>query len=56
MRQHVLLPLLALALCLGLFFAAKAAPARDLSAYRDAVQTQPQSLLGCDCGCLHCGC
>jgi hypothetical protein len=51
-----LLPLLALALCLGLFLVAKTAPAGDWSAYQEAVASQPESLLGCGCRCLGCGC
>lgn len=54
--MRTLLPLLVLLGCLGLFLAAKAAPARALSDYRDTMLAHPEVGPGCGCGCIHCGC
>jgi hypothetical protein len=54
--MRILLPLLVLLACLGLFAAAKTAPAKALSDYQDRVTVRPQGGLGCGCGCIHCGC
>jgi hypothetical protein len=59
MRSILCLTVLALALTVGLFAVAKAAPADALAAYGRSVVIDPQTGLGCGCpgcSCVSCSC
>ncbi len=55
MRSLLPITILALAATIGLFAAARLAPADALAAYRQQVIEQPQSCLGCSCVSCSCG-
>ncbi len=59
MPSRTLLAALALALTVGLFALAKAAPADALAAYRESFAADPKAGLGCGCpgcSCVSCSC